>query len=330
MATYNWLLLCVSFFCVSFLYIEAIQADESVVTAIQADETIVAAAPIPIPYQKMSFLRYLTGAGKTRLSMPTDVSVDNNAAYVVDGGNHRILVFSLHDGKLIRSFGGPGNGHGKLNSPVGLSVKEGKVYVADRENRLIQVFSIKGEFLHQFKVMSRGKAARPIDIAVSANGLEYYVSGNRNSRLMVFNPAGKLLREWGEDGLNPGQFRFPGSVIVLPDKRIAVVDVLNTRVQVFERKGGFSVQVGEWGVLPGQLVRPKGVAIDTNNNFYISDSYMDVIQVYDSNSRLKYVLQADNNSHKPITPAGITVDQQGRLYIAEVLKNRVAVFQLPK
>ncbi len=109
-----------------------------------------------------------------------------------------------------------------------------------------------------------------------------------------------------------------------------MVDVLNTRVQVFEKDGTFSVQVGEWGVLPGQLVRPKGVVVDKKHNFYISDSYMDVIQVYDGRTRLKYVLQPDDSVHKLITPAGITIDGQKRLYIAEVLKNRVAVFQLQK
>lgn len=283
----------------------------------------------PIPYQKMSFLHYLVGAGSTRLSMPTDVAVDKNAVYVVDGANHRIVVFSLH-GKLMYSFGSKGHGQGKLDSPVGITVHHNKIYVADTGNRLIQIFTHTGHFIRQFKVMSRGKAVRPIDIAVSDDGREYYVTGNRNHRLMVFSAAGKLLREWGGDGLNPGQFRFPGSVLVLPDSRIAVVDVLNTRLQVFEKDGTFSVQVGEWGVLPGQLFRPKGVAVDARNNFYISDSYMDVIQVYDSHARFKYVLQAENMSYKPISPAGITIDRQGRLYIAEVLKNRVAVFQLQK
>ncbi len=287
------------------------------------------ASPAPIPYHPMSFLHYLTGADSTRLSMPTDVAVDEKGIYVVDGANHRIVVFP-RNGAAAYTFGGKGNGEGKLNSPVGLTVYKGRVYVADRENRLIQIFANDGRFISQFKVISRGRTVRPIDIAVSKDGREYYVTGNRNSRLMVFNSKGKLIREWGEDGLAPGQFRFPGSVLVLPDTRIAVVDVLNTRVQVFEKDGTFSVQVGEWGVLPGQLVRPKGVAIDQKNNFYISDSYMDVIQVYDGKSRLKYVLRAVDKLHKPVTPAGITIDGQGRLYIAEVLKNRVAVFQLQK
>ncbi|HEB56532.1 MAG TPA: 6-bladed beta-propeller [Gammaproteobacteria bacterium] len=295
----------------------------------QAADAQKVTAAAPIPYEKMSFLHYLTGADSTRLSMPTDVAVDENSVYVVDGANHRIVVFSL-SGKVLYTFGGKGYGQGKLNSPVGLTIHRDKIYVADRENRLIQIFARDGHFIRQFKVLSRGKAIRPIDIAVSKDGREYYVSGNRNHRLMVFSAAGKLLREWGGDGLNPGQFRYPGSVLVLPDSRIAVVDVLNTRVQVFEKDGTFSVQVGEWGVLPGQLFRPKGVAIDANNNFYISDSYMDVIEVYDGKARFKYVLQPENMAYKPITPAGITIDRQGRLYIAEVLKNRVAVFQLQK
>jgi hypothetical protein len=106
-----------------------------------------------------------------------------------------------------------------------------------------------------------------------------------------------------------------------------VVDVLNTRVQVFRENGEFSIQVGEWGVLPGQLFRPKGIATDRQGRFYISDSYMNLVQVYSDIGQFLYYLKVADSAHQMNTPTGMTIADD-RLYIAELLANKVSVFKL--
>jgi DNA-binding beta-propeller fold protein YncE len=145
---------------------------------------------------------------------------------------------------------------------------------------------------------------------------------------MVFTPGGKLVREWGGSGLDQGRFRYPGIITFLPDARIAVVDILNTRVQIFERTGRFSIEVGEWGVLPGQLFRPKGVAVDSNGQLYVSDSYMNLIQVFTDTGVFVYVLQVNRITNAFKTPAGLTISNNNYLYVAEMLSNKVSVFKL--
>ncbi len=266
------------------------------------------------------------GAGLQRLQvlgdlrLPTDVAVQDGRIAVVDGGQHRIVVFDT-DGEVRTRFGRPGSGPGELAAPVGIGIDPaGRLLVADRGNRRIQIYAPDGEFLRQFAVPER-----PIDVAASRDGRELYVTTNRKHRLLVYRPDGRLLRGWGRNGADHGEFRYPATVAVLPNRRLAVVDVFNTRVQIFDRDGSFAFQAGHWGVRPGQLFRPKGVAVDDRGRLYVSDSYLNVVQVFDAEGDFLHVLR--DPQHDLVTPAGLAVDGD-RLYVAEVMANRLSVFRV--
>lgn len=270
----------------------------------------------------------ITGGGAGPLSLPSDVAVDEQQIYIVDGGNHRLMVFD-HDGKYRFAVGGEGDGPGQFNGPLGIDAgSDGRIYVADRGNQRIQILSKQGEFLKSFKVKSSDGLVTPVDVAVDREGKEIYVTGNSNHKVMVFSREGKLQREWGGSGLDPGNFRYPGSLSFLPDQRLAVVDILNTRVQLFEPAGQFSIEVGAWGVLPGQLFRPKGVAVDGQGRIYVSDSYMNVVQVFSDTGNFQHLLHISGGGRKLESPAGIAIGSDQRLYVAEMLEHRVSVFAL--
>lgn len=108
-----------------------------------------------------------------------------------------------------------------------------------------------------------------------------------------------------------------------------MVDVLNSRVQVFNQDGTVSMVVGEWGVLPGQLFRPKGVAIDHKGNFYVSDSYMNVVQKYSDGGEFIAVLGDKGKPYEMLTPVGMTV-YKNKLYVVEMRSHQVSVYQLVK
>ncbi len=272
----------------------------------------------------------ITGSTENPLSLPSDVAVSDQRVYVVDGGNDRVAVFDLF-GKFLFAFGGSGAKKGRMNGPVGIGIGQGQgqnnnVYIADTGNQRVQVFTAKGKYLANIPIKSAGKPVRPVDVAVDAAAGEIYVTGNNNHKVMVFAENGKLKREWGGNGLNAGQFRYPATLTLMPDGRLAVVDVLNTRVQIFHSSGSFSTEVGEWGVLPGQLFRPKGIAVDAKGRFYISDSYLNVVQVYESSGTFMQVMKVPDNQPPMQTPTGMTFDGNGRLYVVQMVENRISVF----
>lgn len=303
--------------------------DNPAVSPPPADKPAVNLPPAGIPTSGIRHLFDIAGQDGDNLSLPTDVAGGSEGRiYVVDGGNHRMVVFD-HNGKYLHSFGSKGSGEGQFNSPVGVGADgKGRVYVADTGNHRIQVFNADGRFQYAFPVVDNGLAIRPIDVAADASGTKIYVSGNNNHKIMAYTASGKLVRQWGGNGESGGLFRYPASVVVSTEGNLYVADVLNSRVQGFDEKGELLIQVSAWGVLPGQLFRPKGVAIDGKQRIYVSDSYMDVIQVFDGEGRFQHVLGLDGTPQRFLSAGGISIDRDNRLYTAEILNNKISVYSL--
>jgi DNA-binding beta-propeller fold protein YncE len=269
----------------------------------------------------------ITDSKAGSLVLPTDVEVYRSRIYIVDSGNNQLVVLNK-DGKTQFSVGREGAGEGEFQDPVGIGIDhKGLIYVADTGNHRIQIFTADGKYSGAFAVSSGGVPVRPIDVAVDPKTGNIFVTGNNNHKVMVFDRRGRLVREWGGNGTASGQFRYPATIAVTRNFDIAVVDVFNTRIQLFQRDGIFLVAIGEWGVLPGQLFRPKGVAVDQRGYIYVSDSYMNVIQVFNDSGEFLYVLKLDAG-HDLVTPSGIAVAANNRLYVAEMLKHRISVFQI--
>lgn len=280
-----------------------------------------------IPVHTVTKLFELTSAGGADLSKPTDVTVSKNNIYVVDGDNHRIVIYDK-DGQYRKQFGKKGAGKGEFNYPVGIgNDHQGNIYVADTQNKRIQVFDEDGDYKNTINIVVDKEPAYPIDVTLSDDDKFIYVS-TKSNKILIFNDSGKKIKEPGGAGTNEGSFRYPGGVASLSGGRIGVVDILNSRVQVMSKEGQFVHQVGDFGVRPGQFVRPKGVAADSENRIYISDSYMALIQVFSNTGKFLYLLETRKDPNKLSAPAGISVDSKNRLYVAEVFADRVSVFQL--
>jgi len=268
------------------------------------------------------------GDSEQKLQLPSDVAVHKNKIYVVDGSHHRIVVYDLQ-GKFLFSFGSKGDKPGQFNYPVGIdAAKDNRVYVADSGNKRIQIFSAKGEFISSFAIKNEGERGRPIDVLHHSKTGNLIISSS-NHHLLTYSPKGKQLQKWGINGTGRSEFRYPATLSEMKDGRIAVVDVLNSRVQVFNTDGTLSLVVGEWGVLPGQLFRPKGVAIDANDNFYISDSYIGMVQKYSDDGAFKSVFGDNGIPYSMLTPVGMDINDN-RLYVVEMKNNRVSVYQLAR
>lgn len=265
------------------------------------------------------------------MKMPTDVAVDNEGKiYVVDSANNQVLVFAA-DGKYLLAFGSEGKPGEALSFPVGITTtSDGLVLVADRGNQKIRVFNSDGSLHKTFDTKIGENRYTPVDVAVDSKGKRIFVTASIPfHQIMVLDANGKLVSRWGSAGSNNGEFRFPATIAISRnDDEIYLVDVLNTRVQAFDMDGRFVVTVGSWGVTPGKLFRPKGVALMRDNSVLVSDSYLGVVQLYDSDTRFRAVLGVDGQIARFNTPTGLQVDDRNRVYIVETMANRVSVCQL--
>lgn len=179
-------------------------------------------------------------------NMPTGVGfAPSGEMYVTDGyGNSLVHKFSA-DGKLLKTWGGPGNGPGQFNIPHAVIVdRKGAVYVSDRLNERIQKFTADGELIDIWK-----NVFFPMDIIMDReNDIIYtlectdYVGWPERlpgaSRITVRDLKGKILGEFGgrESEGKGGVLEIGHAIWVDANGDIYEVEIFsNTRLQKFER-----------------------------------------------------------------------------------------------
>jgi len=289
------------------------------VSASSATAAEIATAPFRV-------VREMGRASMDSLSLPTDVAIDSNGdLYVVDSGNHRVIVFDAA-GRRTRQFGEEGSGDGQLQDPVGIGIApDNSIYIADRGNNRLTRFSANGSFLSSIPLQEGKQEVVPVDVAVSGDGTELFVTANNSHRILVFSNDGAQIRGWGEEGSEPGQFRYPAT-LALADGILYVVDVLNARIQTFDTNGDNVKSFGKLGAGPGTFFRPKGVAIDAAGRVYVSDSYLGVVQVFSSDGEFLHAIGNDGVPTRFDNPVGLA-SVGGRIILTQMLPHTILVLE---
>ena len=187
-----------------------------------------------------------------------------------------------------------------------------KLRIRNKEGSLIQTLKVDGSF---------------IDVAIGLND-EIVCLYLLQSKVMVLNKEGCLIRSFGCKGSQPGQFNEPYGIDVDEEGRIIVVDTLNNRIQVFSYDGCFIRCFGTWGSSEGQFNRPCGVVVDGDGNLVISDTWNHRIQVMGIEGNFIRTFGERGSKDSQLDhPSGVDVDGNGRIIVGEWENGRVSVFE---
>jgi sugar lactone lactonase YvrE len=147
---------------------------------------------------------------------------------------------------------------------------QGNVWIADIGNHVVEKYTPEGKLL--MTLGTKGQEGRdqahfnmPTDMAVMPGGDIYVSDGYGNARIVHFDKAGKLLREWGELGPRPGMFSIPHAIVADSKGRLYVADRNNARIQVFDGSGKF---LAEWR----DLIVPWGLWMTKNDELWVCGS----------------------------------------------------------
>ena len=168
---------------------------------------------------------------------------------------------------------------------------------------------------------------RPQSGVVDARG-RIYVSDTHAHDIKVFDAQGNLLSVIGRRGAGAGEFNYP-TYLAFADGALYVTDTMNSRVQVISTDTGeVELRFGALGLYVGNLVRPKGVAVDRAGNIYVVESYYDHLLVFNRDGKfLMGIGGAGRDTGKFYLPAGVWVDGQDRVFVADTMNGRVVLFQ---
>jgi len=289
--------------------------------------------------------RYPLGLNAPR-SIAPGISAD---FYIADSRNHRILHIAS-DGSLLHQWGAFADVFtseapiGTFNEPWGIAVgPDGSVYVSDTWNHRVQKFSEDGTPIKMWgqygqplpgDSASAGSFWGPRGVAVDVQG-RVLVADTGNKRIVVFDPDGNYITEFGSAGFDPGQFDEPVGVAVAPSGTIYVTDTWNQRIQAFtpSNDGTFYFPTIQWDVNGwfGQSLDNKPfIAIGGDEHVFITDP--EAYRIIEFTSEGQFVRSWGDFGSGPEEiglAAGITVDRLGFVWVTDAGNNRILRYRLP-
>jgi len=269
----------------------------------------------------------ITGAkSSAHLAKPYAVHVDReDRMFVTDSAWPAVLIFDMPNRKFqVIGLEGPG----VLAKPMGVTTDaSGRIYVTDTlENRAV-VYDHDGNFL--LGIGEKGRFDQPVGIAVSDALNRVYIVDTRKHKVSVFDAKdGKFLFEFGERGVEDGQFNWPTNIAMDKDGKLYVMDTFNFRVQIFDSEGKFLSKFGTIGNGLGQFAKPKGIAVDSEGHIYVVDAAFNNIQIFDPQGQLLLFFGGFGNRPGQLwLPAGMYIDQNDKIYVADQYNHRIDVYQ---
>jgi predicted membrane-bound mannosyltransferase/DNA-binding beta-propeller fold protein YncE len=273
----------------------------------------------------------------------------DNDLYVADSRNHRILHIAA-DGSLLHEWGtfadqATGNAPiGTFYEPWGVAVgPDGSVYVSDTWNHRIQKFSEDGQPLTTWgqygQPLPDDPASKsffwgPRGIAVDSQG-RVFLADTGNKRIVVSDSEGNFITEFGTGGLDPGQFDEPVGVAVAEDGTVFVTDTWNQRIQSFvpNEDGTIYLPLQQWDVNAwfGQSLDNKPfIAVNADKHVFITDPEgFRVLEFTDSGEFVRTWGDFGIRAEEIGLAAGVTVDQDGFVWVTDAGNNRILRYTLP-
>jgi len=218
--------------------------------------------------------------GEFRYPYASAIDHDHDRILVVDYGNHRVQSWSLSERSFLSCVGKYGSGDLEFHYPQGIAIDKHhrRIIIVDRYNhRLVFLSSIDLSLLFSVggKEGSRpGEFQYPSSVAIDDDRHRIIVTDTENHRVQVLSSIdGSFLFEFGDEGDQPCQFRYPDGVCIANQGRIIVADQNNHRLQSFTHEGH---HISSFDCRRG---KPSGIAFDEHRGLiaFTTDRQVHVI-----------------------------------------------------
>ena len=253
-----------------------------------------------------------------------------------------VFKFDRHTGEILTSFGA-----GLFVTPHGFHVDDdGSVWVTDfagneagTKGHQVIKFSPEGEELLRLGEAGvpgsgPGQLNQPCDVITAPNGDIFVSDGHSGQspdppegstgRILKYDSEGNFIKEWGEIGFRPGQFRTPHAMEFDSQGRLFVADRGNHRIQIFD-------QEGELLEIYTQYSRISGLYITDDDTLYAIDSESQETNHYGWKNGVRIGpsgadrvtgfipphVPAEGRVLQGLAGEGVAVDEDGNVFVAE-------------
>jgi DNA-binding beta-propeller fold protein YncE len=280
------------------------------------------------------------GTGPTNQPGISGLAIDqHDKIYVFNRGPKPVMVFDSA-GTLVMA-GGDLEYNGKtINKDwehSGAVDWEGNVYIIERDaHRIVKVSPKMDKFLMQIgTTMEKGNGPNHLDlpsgIAVLKSGNIVVTDGYGNNRVILYDKAGKFIKQVGkgaggpaDKGTGPGEWVLPHKLAVDAQENLYIIDRENKRLQVFDKDLNYLREIkNEWNPWDVHISR-KG----TEGVGFVADHLLERVHKF-SLADGKILATWGSQGLGPGQfdwVHGIVVDSQGAVYAADTYGQRLQKF----
>jgi DNA-binding beta-propeller fold protein YncE len=208
-----------------------------------------------------------------------------------------------------------------ISKPYGVEIKNGKIYVCDLANRIVIIDLVNEKFNH-FIPQGTGTLALPVNMTIDDEG-NLYIVDIKAKVVRVYNDKGSYLGPMGMDD----QLKKPSDVFVKHNK-VYVCDSENNRVNIYDKNSRKLLKY-----FPETEPRSEAWLYTPTNLFvsdtevYVSDMGAFTIKIYTLDGEyLRSVGTYGNRTGQFARTKGITVDNEGNLYVVDGAFQNVQIF----
>ncbi|MCY4602031.1 MAG: peptidyl-alpha-hydroxyglycine alpha-amidating lyase family protein [Acidobacteria bacterium] len=278
------------------------------------------------------------------LATPCEDNPDFDAVFKID----------RHTGEVLTSFGA-----GLFVNPHGFHVdSDGNVWVTDfvaneagTKGHQVFKFSPEGEVLMRLGEAGvagsgPGQFNQPIDVITAPNGDIFVADGHNGGspdpepgstgRIMKFDKDGNFIKEWGELGFRPGQFRTPHALEFDSQGRLFVADRTNHRIQIFDQDGNLLDIYHQFGRISGLFITDDDMlyAIDSESQETRHPGWLNGVRIGRAGEdRVTAFIPPHAHESRPLNGVageGVAVDADGNVFAAEGPNTRDAANGITK
>jgi sugar lactone lactonase YvrE len=211
---------------------------------------------------------------------PTGLSISNDGLLMVADTHYFRILFYSRDGKLLdaKTLGGSfGPEKGQMAFVTDCVQDKDRSYYVSEYGAYdrIQKYTPDGKFITQYGEHGDGpnQFSRPQSLAIDESG-QLWVADSCNHRIKILDwNSGdvKVIKTFGGNGHEPGQFRYPYGIHLTKDA-LYVAEYAGHRVQKFDRQLNFVASFGKPGNELSDLNAPWSVVKDSKGALYVVDS----------------------------------------------------------
>ncbi len=248
----------------------------------------------------------------SRISQPKDLIAAFNRVYILDAQTCSAIEYDTAKGKLMKSYGAKGRGHGKLSDATGIAIdSEANIYICDGKNYSFQKFSPDGEFIFKLKDSQIAKVS-----SFAVNDIDdLYILNAKGGEYQEFDKYGRALKQLSLKS----EFQAPRKIVIDFEGNVYILDSRTCKVHKFSPKGEFLTSFGSKTMFKS----PVDICVDQQSNIYILDDKECTVKKFDARGnhlfsfgqRLKKKRKQTTGHFKK--PKEIAINSQGSVFVLD-------------